>query len=278
MLTRFDDDNLDDPKDKKPAKGARSGKGKKVRNPDDFDADYDDPVYESAPSGKPLPAWASKPDSTPKPSAEVDEFPGLLTQTTSKVARKFTAGEINGEKVEITVDDTDQWYIVHCYSGYENKVQNAIRQRITTMGMQDNIFDVLVPTQDELEIKEGKRRTVERKIFPGYILVKMKMNEDSWSVVRNTPGVSGFVGMGNEPTPLRPEEFNQIIRRTEADATRINIAFKIGDKVRIIDGPFNDFPAIVDQIDMERAKVRVMVSFFGRDTPVDLDFLQVEKQ
>ena len=145
------------------------------------------------------------------------------------------------------------------------------------MGMQDKIFDVVVPTQEEIEIREGKRKAIERRVFPGYLLVQMKMHEDSWYVVRNTPGVTGFVGMGNEPTALRPEEVNLIMRRMEADATHINIAFKAGDKVRIIDGPFNDFPGTVDNIDMEKAKVRVMVSFFGRDTPVELDFLQVEK-
>src|SRR3954462_7367902 len=174
-------------------------------------------------------------------------------------------------------DNSRQWYVVHCYSGYENKVRYSIEQRIETMGMRDKIFDVIVPTQEEIEVKEGKRRTVERRVFPGYILVEMKMDEDSWYVVRNTPGVTGFVGMGNEPTPLRPEEVNQIMRRMEAEAPKIKVTFKPGQRVRIIDGPFNDFMGTVGDIDMEKAKVRVMVSFFGRETPVELDFLQVEK-
>lgn len=173
--------------------------------------------------------------------------------------------------------DDRAWYVVHCYSGYENKVRDSIEQRIQTMGMQDRIFDVVVPTEEEIEIKDGKRRTVERRVFPGYILVQMVLTEDSWYVVRNTPGVTGFVGMGNEPTPLRPEEVSQIIKRMEAEAPRIKVTYKLGQKVRIIDGPFNDFIGTVDDIDMERAKVRVMVSFFGRETPVELDFLQVEK-
>lgn len=173
--------------------------------------------------------------------------------------------------------DDRHWYVVHCYSGQENKVCHSIEQRIETMGMQDKIFDVVVPTEEEIEVKEGKRRTVERRVFPGYILVQMKMDEDSWYVVRNTPGVTGFVGMGNEPTPLRPEEVSQIMRRMEADTPKFKVTFKPGQKVRIIDGPFNEFIGIVGDIDMERAKVRVMVSFFGRDTPVELDFLQVEK-
>jgi transcriptional antiterminator NusG len=174
-------------------------------------------------------------------------------------------------------DDDRHWYVVHCYSGYENKVRHNLEQRIDTMGMKDKIFDVVVPTEEEIEVKEGKRRTVERRVFPGYILVQMIMTEESWYVVRNTPGVTGFVGMGNEPTPLRPEEVASIIKRMEAEAPRIKVTYKIGQKVRIIDGPFNDFIGTVDDIDMDRAKVRVMVSFFGRETPVELDFLQVDK-
>ncbi len=173
--------------------------------------------------------------------------------------------------------DDRKWYVVHCYSGQENKVRHAIEQRIETMGMQDKIFDVVVPTEEEIEVREGKRRTIERRVFPGYILVQMVMDEDSWYVVRNTPGVTGFVGMGNEPTPLRPEEVSQIMRRMEAEAPKIKVTFRPGQKVRIIDGPFNEFIGTVGDIDMEKAKVRVLVSFFGRETPVELDFLQVEK-
>jgi transcriptional antiterminator NusG len=169
------------------------------------------------------------------------------------------------------------WYVVHCYSGYENKVRHAIEQRIETMGMRDKIFDVIVPTEEEIEVKDGKRRTVEKRVFPGYILVEMKMDEDSWYVVRNTPGVTGFVGMGNEPAPLRPEEVKQIMDRMSDEAPKIKVTFKIGQKVRIIDGPFNDFIGTVAAIDQEKSKVRVMVNFFGRDTPVELEFLQVEK-
>ncbi len=174
-------------------------------------------------------------------------------------------------------EDERKWYVVHCYSGQENKVRHAIEQRIETMGMQDKIFDVVVPTEEEIEVREGKRRTIERRVFPGYILVQMIMDEDSWYVVRNTPGVTGFVGMGNEPTALRPEEVSQIMRRMEAEAPKIKVTFRPGQKVRIIDGPFNEFIGTVGDIDMEKAKVRVLVSFFGRETPVELDFLQVEK-
>ena len=176
-----------------------------------------------------------------------------------------------------TEEEGRSWYVVHCYSGYENKVRHNLEQRIETMGMKDMIFDIVVPTEEEIEVKEGKRRTVERRVFPGYILVNMIMTEESWYVVRNTPGVTGFVGMGNTPTPLRTEEVSQIIKRMEADAPRIKVTFKSGERVRIVDGPFNDFRGTVSEIDMERAKVRVMVNFFGRETPVELDFLQVEK-
>ena len=169
------------------------------------------------------------------------------------------------------------WYVIHCYSGYENKVRHNLEQRIETMGMKDKIFDVVIPTQEEIEVKDGKRRTVERHIFPGYVLVNMALTEESWYVVRNTPGVTGFVGMGNNPTPLRPEEVAQIVKRMEAEAPTVKVTFKVGERVRIIDGPFNDFRGVVSEIDMERTKVRVMVSFFGRETPVELDFLQVEK-
>lgn len=174
-------------------------------------------------------------------------------------------------------DSDKQWYVVHCYSGYENKVRHAIEQRIETMGMRDKIFDVIVPTEEEIEVKDGKRRTVERRVFPGYILVQMKMDEDSWYVVRNTPGVTGFVGMGNEPTPLRPEEVKAILDRMEEEKPRVKATFKLGQKVRIVDGPFNDFIGTVAAIDPDKSKVRVMVNFFGRDTPVELDFLEVEK-
>lgn len=195
-------------------------------------------------------------------------------QDDAEMGDVFPGEDTQGEAVE---DDGRAWYVVHCYSGYENKVRHNLEQRIETMGMKDMIFDVVVPTEEEIEVKEGKRRTVERRVFPGYILVNLILSEESWYVVRNTPGVTGFVGMGSTPTPLRSEEVSQIIKRMEADAPRIKVTFKPGERVRIVDGPFNDFRGTVDEIDMERAKVRVMVNFFGRETPIELDFLQVEK-
>ncbi|MBN1565915.1 MAG: transcription termination/antitermination protein NusG [Anaerolineae bacterium] len=203
---------------------------------------------------------------------ENEPLPSQRGEDLGEIASVLGSG-ITDEKEEAK----RHWYVVHCYSGQENKVRHSIEQRIDTMGMQDRIFDVVVPTEEEIEVREGKRKTIERRVFPGYILVEMIMDEDSWYVVRNTPGVTGFVGMGNEPTPLLPKEVDQIMRRMEAEAPKIKVAFRPGQKVRIIDGPFNEFIGTVGDIDMEKAKVRVLVSFFGRETPVELDFLQVEK-
>jgi transcriptional antiterminator NusG len=225
-------------------------------------------------------AMGSPAAAAPEVSEAVEAQAEVVAAPAMEMAGQPASGEMQSEAVTAEVseaEDDRHWYVVHCYSGYENKVRHNLEQRIESMGMKDKIFDVVVPTEEEIEVKEGKRRTVERRVFPGYILVQMIMTEESWYVVRNTPGVTGFVGMGNEPTPLRPEEVAQIIRRMEAEAPRVKVTYKIDQKVRIIDGPFNDFIGTVDDIDMERAKVRVMVSFFGRETPVELDFLQVEK-
>ncbi len=252
---------------------ALCGLGRGLRTVAGYDDDYthDEPIedigepVEEEPVKRPAAKTASASSYQRRSSAsDTDDTEGYSAPD---------VGELEGE-----YDDGRRWYVVHCYSGYENKVRHAIEQRIDTMGMQDKIFEVIVPTEEQMEIKDGKRKIVERRVFPGYILVQMIMDEDSWYVVRNTPGVTGFVGMGNKPTPLRPEEVNQIMKRMEADAPVVKVTFKQGQKVRIIDGPFNDVVGIVEEIDMERAKVRVLVSFFGRETPVELDFLQVERQ
>ncbi len=212
---------------------------------------------------------AKEPETAPV-EEEVDTYE--VRRRTERRREQMIQGEVPPEETT-----EPAWYVIHCYSGYENKVRHNLEQRIETMGMKDKIFDVVIPTQEEIEVREGKRRTVERHIFPGYVLVNMILSEESWYVVRNTPGVTGFVGMGNLPTALRPEEVSQIIKRMEAEAPTVKVSFKEGERVRIIDGPFNDFRGTVSEIDMERTKVRVMVSFFGRETPVELDFLQVEK-
>jgi transcriptional antiterminator NusG len=209
-----------------------------------------------------------------------EEAADEIAPAEEEAADEITSAEDSDDDDAIEVlpfdEDGRAWYVVHCYSGYENKVRHSIEQRIETMGMQDKIFDVVVPTEEEIEIKDGKRRTVERRVFPGYILVQLIMDEDSWYVVRNTPGVTGFVGMGNEPTPLRSDEVAKIMNRMEAEAPKVKFNFQPGEKVRIRSGPFSDFIGTVDEIDVERAKVKVLVSFFGRETPVELDFLHVE--
>jgi len=177
-----------------------------------------------------------------------------------------------------TAEQPGRWYVVHTYSGYENKVRQNLLHRVETMDVADKIFEVVVPTQEEVEIRSGQRHSVQRKVFPGYVLVRMDMDDDSWYVVRNTPGVTAFVGMGNKPTPLEEREVQAILKGMQAEAPRVKVSLALGDMVRIIDGPFTDFRGTVDEIDQEKGKIRVLVSFFGRETPVTLDFLQVERE
>ena len=170
------------------------------------------------------------------------------------------------------------WFVVHTYSGYENKVRQNLLHRVETMDVTDKIFEVVVPTQEEVKISGGQRRSVQRKVFPGYVLVRMLMDDDSWYVVRNTPGVTSFVGMGNKPTPLGEDEVQIILKGMTAPAPKVKVSLRLGDTVRIVDGPFSDFRGSIDEIDHEKAKLKVLVSFFGRETPVTLEFLQVERE
>jgi transcription termination/antitermination protein NusG len=178
--------------------------------------------------------------------------------------------------------DGRAWYIVQTYSGYENKVKVDLEQRIKSMDMSERIHQVVVPTEDEIEIRDGQRKTVSKKLFPGYVFVQMLMDDESWYVVRNTPGVTGFAGTTMDerakPTSLPDAEVEQILRQMHSAAPRINVGFQVGETVLVTDGPFSDMIGTVDTIDLDRGRVRVMVSMFGRDTPVELDFLQVEKQ
>jgi transcription termination/antitermination protein NusG len=176
------------------------------------------------------------------------------------------------------------WYVIHTYSGYENKVKTNLEHRIESMDAKDLIFQVIVPTEDEIEIRDGQRRTVEKKVFPGYVLVQIiELREDdpessrAWFVVRNTPGVTGFVGSGNKPTFLEVAEVRKILRQMRSAEPRVKVGFIVGQSVRVSDGPFMDFVGQVDEINLEKGRVRVLVSFFGRETPVELDFLQVER-
>lgn len=189
------------------------------------------------------------------------------------------------EAVEPTIENPDvpevppeaAWYVIHSYSGYENKVKKNLEHRIESMDMQGKIFQVVVPTEEEIELKDGQRRVVERRVFPGYVLVQMVMDEQSWYVVRNTPNVTGFVGMGNKPTPLPDEEVKRIMRQLESEEPKIKVDFKVGQKVRIVEGAFAEFTGVVQELYPDKGRARVMVSFFNRDTPVDVDFLQLEK-
>ncbi len=176
-----------------------------------------------------------------------------------------------------------RWYIVHTYSGQEERVQKNLNLRIESMDVGDKIFQVVVPTEDEIEIKEGKRTSVSRRVFPGYILIEMEMDDQSWFVVRNTPGVTGFVSAEDEreqrqkPVPLEQSEVDAILNHMKSAEPRVRVGFEKGQMVRIVDGPFMDFMGSVDEVYAERSKLKVLVSFFGRETPVELDFLQVEK-
>ncbi|MCS7275993.1 MAG: transcription termination/antitermination protein NusG [Dehalococcoidia bacterium] len=197
--------------------------------------------------------------------------------------------QLEGLTDEEIFDPSRRWYIIHTYSGYEEKVKANLENRIRSLDAGDLIFHVLVPEVDEIEIREGQRRTVQRKLFPGYILVQtIDLNsastpeereraERAWFVIRNTPGVTGFVGSGTQPVPLDEKELRNIIRQMRSEEPRVKVSFQVGQSVRIIDGPFQDFIGTVEEINLEKGKVRVLVSFFGRDTPVELDFMQVER-
>jgi transcriptional antiterminator NusG len=169
------------------------------------------------------------------------------------------------------------WYVLHTYSGYEDSVAWNLKQRIENMGMQDKIFDAIVPKEKKIKIHNGKRTTVEEKIFPGYVLVEMIVTDDSWYVVRNTPNVTGFVGSGTIPTPISDEEIQYLQKRMGIEEPKFKVDFILNDLVRITDGPFKDYEGKVGEIDEAKGKVKVMVTIFGRETPVELDFLQVKK-
>ena len=194
--------------------------------------------------------------------------------TTSKTSKTDAATKSNQEP---------RWYIVHTYSGQEERVKKNLELRINSLDMQDKILQVIVPTEEEIAIKDGKRRSERKKVFPGYILVQMKMDDESWYAVRNTPGVTGFVPTEDErdkrpkPIALEPKEVDAILAQIESGPPKITVGLQVGETVRITAGPFADFMGVVNDVDPDKARIRVLVSFFGRETPVELDFLQVEK-
>jgi len=174
-------------------------------------------------------------------------------------------------------DTTKQWYAIHTYSGYEEKVAESIRQRADSLDMKDKIYEVMVPKEKMIEIKNGKRKIVEKRIFQGYVLVNMKLSEDAWYIVRNTPSVTGFVGSGTDPTPVSAEEMEKIQKRMGLEQPKYNIDYTLGEVVNIIDGPFKGFDGSVSEIDAQKGKLKVLVNMFGRETPVELDSLQVKR-
>jgi len=174
-------------------------------------------------------------------------------------------------------ENQKEWFVVHTYSGYEERIKKNLEQRIKSMDTEEEVSQIVIPTEEEIEVKNGQRRTVTKKILPGYVLVQMRMSDQSWNIVRNTPGVTGFVGSGNKPVPLPEEEVGRILKQMEAEAPRVKVGFRQGQSIRVIDGPFIDFMGVVDEINVGKGKVKVLLSLFGRETPVELDFLQVEK-
>ena len=175
------------------------------------------------------------------------------------------------------VENQKHWFVVHTYSGYEQRVKKNLEQRIKFMDTEGDISQIVIPTEEEIQVKNGQRYSVTKKILPGYVLVQMNMSDQSWNVVRNTPGVTGFVGSENKPAALAEEEVNRILKQMSAEAPKVKVGFRKGQSVRVTDGPFIDFVGVVDDINEGKGKVKVLLFLFGRETPVELDFLQVEK-
>ena len=182
----------------------------------------------------------------------------------------------NEEQIE-KKEKNIRWYVIHTYSGYENKVQDTLTRKVHSMGLEDTIKQILLPMQDEEEVKDGQKKVVSRKVFPGYLLIEMEVNDYSWYVVRNTPGVTGFVGTGSKPVPLQPGEAEKILEQMGYMENRIKVNFSVGESVRITDGPFEDFVGVIQEIFPEKGKLRVSVSMFGRETMVEQEFSQIEK-
>lgn len=291
LMALGDNDKLEEPsepQDDSKASEANVESEQALRLPDISagDMETDLPAEPEAPSGEEMEIpWGE----AAVPSEAAEEMPAPAESEAGGPEESAPTAEVKeGEAVvqvpAQAVPFKRSWYVVHCYSGYENKVKKGLEQRINSMGMQDRIYRVVVPIEKEVEIKEGQRRNIERRVFPGYILVEMMelhqgdpVSDEAWYVVRNTPGVTGFVSSGDKPVPLREDEVNKILQRMESEEPKVHVTFRSGQTVHIIDGPFADFRGTVDNVDMTKGKVRVLVSFFGRETPVELDLLQVEK-
>jgi len=222
-----------------------------------------------------------KPTKTTKPKKEKVAKPN--SKKTPKSSKEDDKKDITKPELKnhIVIKKTDsknaKWYVVHTYSGHEHKVAATLVQRVKSMKLTDKVFELLIPTQEKIQIRRGKKETIKEKLFPGYMLVKMIVDDNSWLAVRTTPGITSFVGIGNKPTPLPPTEVDTIKKFTKQAAPKFKASFTISEAVRIVEGPFADFLGSVDKIDDDKGKVTVLVSIFGRETPVELDFLQVAK-
>jgi transcription termination/antitermination protein NusG len=192
--------------------------------------------------------------------------------------RERLAAKRAAESGEVAQTPEGRWYVLHTYSGYENKVKKTIETRVDALDLGDRVFEIVVPTSEEIEIRNSQRHTVQRKTFPGYVLVRMTMDDDTWYALRNTPGVTGFVSVNNKPVALQESEVQSILQGMTTEAPKVKLAFQSGDTVRIIDGPFADFRGVIDEVNSEKEKIKVLVSFFGRETPVELHFLQAERE
>lgn len=224
-------------------------------------------------------------ESQEKPAEMPAEAPEVAAEEASPEEKKTESEESEEPATEETnpapsVSDTNpnaKWFIIHTYSGHENKVAKSLKQRVQSLGFEDRIFDIIVPTRNTIKVSQGKKETVKEKIFPGYVLVKMVLDDESWILVRTTQGVTAFIGAGNKPTPISDKEVEAIQKFMDTEEPLYKTAFTVGEAVKIIDGPFNDFLGTIDDIDEAKGKLKVLVSIFGRETPVELDFLQVKK-
>lgn len=223
---------------------------------------------------------------------ELEQKPEEKTQEDSGQAPEETAGQepseekdtqqardqsITAGKKDSNIPDDAKWFIVHTYAGHENKVARNLKQRVESMGFEDRIFDIIVPTRETIKVSQGRKETVQEKIFPGYVIIRMVLDDESWLLVRTTQGVTAFIGAGNKPTPISEQEVEAIQKFMQMDEPLYKAAFSVGEAVKIVDGPFADFLGTIDDIDEARGKIKVLVSIFGRETPVELDFLQAQK-
>jgi transcriptional antiterminator NusG len=223
-----------------------------------------------------------QPDLSPEPEQDGAEEPEAAATPKSDGKRlslkERLAARRQAEQGEDQEDQEGRWYVLHTYSGYENKVKKTIETRVESLDLGERVYEIIVPTQEEIEIKNGQRQTVLKKVFPGYVLVRMQLDDETWYALRNTPGVTGFVNVDNKPVPLDESRVQSIMKGMVAEAPKVKVTFALGDTVRITDGPFAEFRGEIDEINHEKGKIRVLVSFFGRETPVELDFLQAERE